>query len=189
MNYVDAPLGLAVPVGLLIVLLLWATVTANKFTKLKMMIRDSWANLDVSLKRRYDLIPNLVETVKAYAAHEKSVMERVVEARNLALMQSATIAERAEDDGALVRAVNNLVAKVEAYPELRAADGFRELQKELINTEDRIAAARRFYNANVRDFNTMLASFPSSIIGNMGGHRPQDQFEIEDVRFREVPSV
>lgn len=175
--------------GAAIILLFWAIATANRFVKLKMLVRDSWANLDVALKRRYDLIPNLISTVKAYAAHEQTVFDQVAAARSNALAAVDSISQRAESDTELVRAVNLLVARVEAYPELRSADSFLELQRELVNTEDKIAAARRFYNANVRDYNILLASFPPSIIGKMGGHTPMEQYEIESIEIRNMPQL
>ena len=172
----------------LVVLVFWA-VTHNRFVRLQNLLRESWANVDVVLKRRYDLIPNLVETVKGYAAHEKDVFEHVARARELAVADVGPVAHQAQTEGELVRSVNQLLARVEAYPELKASAHFTDLQRELVNTEDRIAAARRFYNANVRDFNLLLESFTTSMIGSGMGLKPQEFFEIEELHLRAAPSV
>lgn len=172
-------------VGLLF--LLWVVGTLNRFTHLQNAIRESWSNVDVALKRRYDLIPNLVETCKAYAAHEESVFAQVVEARNRAMETTGALAAQARSERVLDQAVGQLLARVEAYPELRASAHFMELQRELTNTEDRIAAARRFYNANVRDYNVAITCFPATFLA--GGRTPAEFFEVDSLAERDPVRV
>lgn len=174
--------------GAVVVLLFWV-VTNNRFVRLQNLLRESWANVDVVLKRRYELIPNLVETVRGYAAHEQEVFEQVARAREAALADAGEVAHQAQTEGELVRSVNTLLARAEAYPELKASQHFADLQRELVNTEDRIAAARRFFNANVRDFNLLLESFPTSIVGNVMRLTRSEFFEIEELHVRAVPSA
>jgi len=170
---------LAVP----LLILFWVIGTANRLTRLKMLVRESWAQVDVVLKRRYDLIPNLVETCRAYAAHEKDTFERVIDARNHAASANGSVSA----ENLMILSLNKMLARVEAYPELKSSAHFLELQRELANTEDRIAAARRFYNANVRDYNTAMEQFPASLVA--GSHSPAPFFEIEDVAIRQSVSV
>lgn len=167
-----------------LVFVFWVVSTSNRFVRLKNHISESWANIDVALKRRYDLIPNLVETCKAMAAHEQEIFTKVVSLREHAMTSTGSPSAIAQEQNHLVHATNQLLARVENYPELKSSQAFLELQKELSNTEDRIAAARRFYNANVRDFNTMLQSFPSGMVGRSGGHREQELFEVDDLSVR-----
>jgi LemA protein len=181
-----SPLLLAI-ILLVLVLTVVAIAAVNKLARLKHLVRESWAQVDVALKRRYDLIPNLVEVCKAYAAHERDVFERVVDARNRAMLAEASAAGHLPVENALVASLNGLFSRVEAYPELKSNQNFLELQQELSNTEDRIAAARRFYNANVRDYNTAQEQFPTSVFS--GGHKPADYFEIEEVEIRHAPPV
>ncbi|MEZ0326257.1 MAG: LemA family protein [Fimbriimonas sp.] len=178
---------LLVIIVIALVLTAIAIAAGNKLARLKQLVRESWAQLDVALKRRYDLIPNLVEVCKAYAAHEMEVFERVVEARKKAIMVEGSAAKHLSSETALVASLNGMLAKVEAYPELKSNQNFLELQHELANTEDRIAAARRFYNANVRDYNTAQEQFPTSLFSS--GHKLAEYFEIEDVQVRHVPPV
>lgn len=160
-------------------LLIWVISTFNRFTRLSYLMKDSWANVDVALKRRHDLIPNLVETVKGYAAHELAVLTRLVEARNGAASGSTV-----EQENELSHSLSAVLMRAEAYPELKSNKTYLKLMEELVNTEDRIAAARRFYNANVRDFNILRESFPSSLLS---GGRPEAQpFEIESVDVRKL---
>ena len=161
----------------------------NKLVRLRQLIRESWGNVDVQLRRRYDLIPNLVNTVKGYAAHEREVLERVVEARNRAQANHGTVGSQSEDERRLVDATKQLFAVIEAYPQLKASANFLALQKELVDTEDRIAAARRFYNANVRDYNVTRTTFPTMLVAGFGDFPPQDYFEVEDHTIRAVPAV
>lgn len=164
----------------LVIILAWAISLSNRFARLDALVKESWADVDVALKRRHDLIPNLVETVKAYAAHEKEVFDRVARAREGALANIT-------NEGELARSVNALLARAEAYPQLKSSHNFLQLQQELVDTEDRIAAARRFYNANVRDFNICLESFPSSLFS--GGRTAKQPFEADSIAVRQAPTV
>ncbi len=161
----------------------------NKLVRLRQLIRESWGNVDVQLRRRYDLIPNLVNVVKGYARHEREVFEHVAAARDRAQSNHGAVADQAGDERTMVRAVQQLLAVAEAYPQLRASDNFLELQRELSNTEDRIAAARRFYNANVRDYNIARTIFPTMIVAGMGDFPPADYFEVDDFTMRQVPNI
>ena len=173
-------------VGGILMIGFWGISIMNSFVRLSNHVKESWADVDVALKRRHDLIPNLVETVKAYSTHESQVIQRVVEARKMALREVSSVAEHAKDESALGRSVRELLFRVEAYPELKASTNFLSLQEELSNTEDRIAAARRFYNANVRDYNTYIESFPASMFA--GGQKRAEFFEI-DTEERGVPTT
>lgn len=169
--------------------LLWVIGTFNGFVRLRNHCRESWSDIDTELKRRHDLIPNLVSTVKAYAAHERDTLERVIAARDRAGLAHTSVREQARDEDALNREVGHLFAVAEGYPELKADANFLHLQRELVNTEDRIQAARRFYNANVRDLNNRIEMFPSSMIAGLMHVTPWDYFEISDLAVRETPSV
>src|SRR5580692_11999752 len=149
----------------------------NSLVQLRVQCDSAWADIDVQLKRRYDLIPNLVETVKGYAAHEKGTFEAVVTARNSA-MSSEGPAAKAEAEGALTGALRQVFALAEAYPQLRAVESFTQLQSTLNQIEDTLQNARRYYNAVVRDLNTRIAQFPSNLVANMCGFKPREFFEI-----------
>jgi LemA protein len=165
-------------------------VSYNRFVSQKNTIRDSWANIDTELRRRYDLIPNLVETVKGYAAHEKEVFEEVARTRSAAAGATGTPAQQAAAERPFVAALGKLFAVAENYPELKANQNFLALQQELANTEDRIQTARRFYNSNVRDFNRRVQSFPSNVIAGMFHFTPAEFFEIPDqIRDAGPPQV
>ncbi|HZW06549.1 MAG TPA: LemA family protein [Phycisphaerales bacterium] len=179
-----------VVVGAVVLLpLVWLIATYNRFVSLKQHLRESAAGIDVELKRRYDLIPNLVATVKAYAAHERDVLERVVAARARAMQAGGDPESVAREEPALRSAVGGLLAVAEAYPALKADAGFRQLQAELANTEDRIAAARRFYNGNVRDLNNLATMFPSSLVAGMAGVVVQPFYEVDSPSQRQAPGV
>ena len=181
--------GLLIAVGIIVLLpIVYVILTFNSLVALRNHIRDAWSNIDTELKRRYDLIPNLVATVKGYAAHEKEVFERVTELRSKCIAGQRTPNEQAVNEGQLVEALKKLLAVVENYPRLKADKNFLELQKELVNTEDRIQAARRFFNGNVRDYRNKCETFPSSIIAGMFGFQPQDYFSVSP-SVREVPDV
>ncbi len=169
--------------------LVWVVVTYNRFVRLRQHIRESWSGIDVELKRRYDLIPNLVETVKGYATHEREVLERVVELRNAASANQGSAESQAADETELMRSVGRLFALAEGYPELKADRNFLALQKELSNTEDRIAATRRFYNGNVREMNQLSQMIPTSIIASIFGFKPESFFELSSDAERVVPRV
>ncbi|TFG44735.1 MAG: LemA family protein [Candidatus Brocadiia bacterium] len=168
--------------------LIFAVATYNSLVSLRNHISDAWGNIDTELKRRYDLIPNLVNTVKGYAAHEKEVLERVTELRRQCVANTGKVSEQCSTEQMLVGALQRLLAVVENYPQLKADSHFLALQKELVNTEDRIQAARRFYNGNVRDYKNGCETFPSSIIAGMFGFESRDFFTVES-SVREVPSV
>ena len=167
--------------ALIVFTVLGAIVSYNRFVSQKQMIKDAWANIDTELRRRYDLIPNLVETVKGYASHEREVFENVTRARAMATAATGSPAEQAAAEGPLVAAMRQLFAVAENYPQLKANENFLALQQELSNTEDRLQTSRRFYNGNVRDYNKRVASFPSSLIANSFKFTPADFFEIDDV--------
>jgi LemA protein len=181
--------GLLIFVGVIfLVAIVYVILTFNSLVALRNHIRDAWSNIDTELKRRYDLIPNLVATVKGYAAHEKQIFERVTELRAQCLASQGTPNEQAIDENQLVEALKKLLAVVENYPRLKADKNFLELQKELVNTEDRIQASRRFFNGNVRDYRNKCETFPSSIIAGIFGFKPQDYFSVGP-SVREVPDV
>jgi LemA protein len=163
----------------IIVLIGWAIATYNRLVRQRNQAQSSWAQIDVQLKRRYDLIPNLVETVKGYAAHERGTFDAVTAARGAAMnaAQSPGAAGRAEAENMLTQALGRLFAVAEAYPDLKANQNFLALQSELANTEDKIAYARQFYNIAVQTLNTSIQSVPSNLIAGMGGFRTMDFFE------------
>jgi LemA protein len=161
----------------------------NGLVKLNVQAENAWSDIDVQLKRRYDLIPNLVETVKGYAGHEKQTLEAVVNARSRAVsVQNAGPAERSQAEGALTTALRGLFALAEAYPQLRAVESFTQLQGTLGQIEEAVQSARRYYNAVVRDLNTRIQQFPSNIVAGMFGFRNREFFEIPDAE-REAPKV
>jgi LemA protein len=160
----------------------------NGLVRLKVQCDNAWSDIDVQLKRRYDLIPNLVETVKGYAAHEKGTLEGVVAARNQAMTADGPAA-KAQAEGVLTSALRQVFALAEAYPQLRAVESFTQLQATLNQIEDSVQNARRYYNAVVRDFNTKIAVFPSNIIANMFNFKTREFFEISAPAEREVPKV
>ncbi len=180
---------LIVILALALIAVVWGVATYNGFVRLRNLVQEAWRQIDVELHRRHDLIPNLVETVKGYAAHERSVFEEVTAARAAAAAPGSSPAEQAAQENQLTAALGRLFAVAEAYPQLRAADNFLALQAELTNTEDRIAAGRRFYNANVRQLNTKVESFPSNIIAGWFGFTRAEYFETEDPAVRAVPTV
>lgn len=159
------------------VLALFAVAMYNRFVTLVQRTREAWADIDVQLKRRYDLIPNLVETVKGYAAHEKTAFENVTNARTRAMGASGT-KEKGMAEDMLSGALKSLFAVAEAYPDLKANQNFLELQRELSDTENKIQAARRFYNGNVRDLNTALQTFPGNMVAGPFGFKQMDFFEL-----------
>jgi LemA protein len=180
---------LIVLVGLVVITLLWGAATYNGFVRLRNLVQEAWRQIDVELHRRHDLIPNLVDTVKGYAAHERGVFEAVTQARATAAAPGSSPAEQATQENVLSGALRQLFAVAEAYPQLRASENFAQLQTELTNTEDRIAAGRRFYNANVRQLNTRVETFPPSIVAGMFGFTRAEYFEVEDAAVRTAPRV
>lgn len=176
---------------LIVVLLLYVVFIYNGLIKLKNRTDEAWSDIDVQLKRRYDLIPNLVETVKGYAAHEKGVFENVTKARTAAMTaeQSGDPKKVAEAENMLSGTLKSLFAVSENYPELRASENFIELQRELRDTEDKIQASRRFYNTNVRDLNIKIEMFPSNLIAKTFQFKKRDFFEIDEPKEREPVKV
>jgi len=185
---------LAVVGGIVVLLLVSVMVMYNRLVTQRNQVRESWRQIDVELQRRYDLIPNLIETVKGYAAHERGVLAAVTEARANAQRVQATgggptPAQQAVAEGALSTALSRLLVTAEAYPDLRANQSFLLLQQQLAETEDRIAAGRRFYNGNVRALNTRVESFPSNVIAGMFGFHREEYFEVNDPAVRAAPRV
>lgn len=173
--------------GILAVIAVWIIAMYNGLVRLKNRTNEAWSDIDVQLKRRYDLIPNLISTVKGYAAHEKEVFEKVTKARTLA-MSAGTAADKGQAENMLSGALKSLFALAEAYPDLKANQNFLELQRELSDTENKIQAARRFYNGNVRDLNTKIEVFPTNLMASSMGFAKRDFFEAGE-EDKEVPEV
>ena len=171
------------------ILLIWVMATVNRFVRLRQHLRESWADIDVELKRRYDLIPNLVETVKGYARHEEGVLTRIVELRNLAVANQGEASSQARDESELLVGLKKVFALAEGYPELKADRNFLELQRQLALTEDRIAAARRFYNGNARTLNVLRESVPTNLIAKMMEVEPATFFELTSEAEQVVPRM
>ena len=179
--------------GLILLVVLLALVVIvvgiyNSLVRLRVQTDNAWADIDVQLKRRYDLIPNVVETVKGYAAHEKTTLENVIKARNAA-MSAQGPAAKAEAENILTGALRQLFALAEAYPQLRAVESFTQLQNTLGQIEDAIQNARRYYNAVVRDLNTKIQMFPSNLIASLFAFKTREFFELADAAQREAPKV
>ncbi len=163
----------------LLVVVLWAVFAYNRFVSLVNRTKEAWSDIEVQMKRRYDLIPNLVNTVKGYAAHESGTFEKVTEARTKA-MQAGSTAEHAQAENMLTGALKSLFAVAEAYPDLKANQNFLELQRELSDTENKVQAARRFYNGNVRDLNTSIQQFPGNLIASTFHFTKMEFFELDE---------
>ena len=176
---------LAIPV----IFIGWFALMYNFLVQGRNRCDESWADIDTELKRRYDLIPNLVNTVQGYAKHEREVLERVTQARTTAMANHGSPQSQAGDENQLVRGLRQLFALAENYPDLKANQNFLALQTELANTEDRIQRSRRFYNANVRDYQNRLQSFPSNFVARTFAFPSREFFEIEDASQHEVPVV
>jgi LemA protein len=170
---------------------LWVILSYNRLVTLRNRVKEAWSDIDVQLKRRHDLIPNLVETVKGYATHERGVFEKVTEARTKAMgaRESGDLKKMVEAENFLAQTLKTLFAVAENYPDLKASQNFLELQRELRDTEDKIMYARRFYNANVRDLNIAIESFPTNIIASIFGFKKMDLFEISIPGEKETPTV
>lgn len=177
-----------IALGLLVVLALAAIGIYNGLVKQRNLSQEAWRQIDVELTRRHDLIGNLVETVKGYAAHERGTLEDVVRARSAAMAPGQSPAAQAASETVLTQALGRLIAVAEAYPDLKANQNFTALQEELTNTEDRIASARRYYNATVRDLNTKVETFPNNVLAGMFGIGRAEYFEAEETS-REAPKV
>lgn len=172
-------LPLLIILGVIVLVVIIFAGAYNRFITLRNRTSEAWADIDVQLKRRYDLIPNLVNTVKGYATHEREVFERVTAARANAISAHGE-AEKGAAENELSGALKSLFAVAEAYPDLKANQNFLELQRELSDTENKIQAARRFYNTNVRDYNTATQTFPSNIVANMFNFTAREFFELEE---------
>lgn len=170
------------------VIVLWLIVGYNGFVRLRNRAKEAWSDISVQLKRRYDLIPNLVNTVKGYASHEQGTFDKVIQARSKA-MQAQGTAEKAQAENALTGTLKSLFALSEAYPDLKANVNFLELQRELTDTEDKIQSARRFYNTNVRDLNIKVESFPANLIAKIFNIKKMDLFELEEQAAKQPPKV
>jgi LemA protein len=168
--------------------IIYVVLTYNTLVALRNHIRDAWGNIDTELKRRYDLIPNLVATVKGYAAHEKEIFEQVTHLRAQCMASQGSVQQQTVNEIQLVGALQQLLGVVENYPQLKADQHFLKLQEELVITEDRIQAARRFYNGNVRDYRNKCETFPSNIIAGAFGFQPEDYFRVSP-SIREVPDA
>ncbi len=180
---------LYIVLGVVVVIALAVIVSYNRFVRQRNLVQESWRQIDVELTRRHELIPNLVEVVKGYAAHERTTLANVVEARNAAVAATGSVAAQGAAESALTGSLRGLLAVAEAYPDLKAAGPFQDLQHQLAETEDRIAAGRRFYNGNVRALNTRVEAFPSSIVAGTFGFKKADYFETEDPAVRAAPVV
>lgn len=179
---------LIVIIAVIVAIVLWLVAVYNGLIKLKNRTDEAWSDIDVQLKRRYNLIPNLIETVKGYAKHERETLEKVINARNQAMHAGGT-AEKAKAENALSQTLKSIFALSESYPDLKANQNFAKLQDELSDTENKIQAARRFYNGNVRDFNIKIEVFPNNIIAKNLGFKKKEFFEIENEEEKENVKV
>ena len=184
----SAGLVVCIVVGVvLLVPVIWLTVVYNRFAKLRQTVRESFSGIDVELKRRHDLIPNLVATVQGYAAHERDTITAVIEARARAMAPHGNAVDTITSEQTLGKSLGRLLAVAENYPTLKADKNFLELQRELSLTEDRLAASRRFYNGNVREMNALCVSFPTNVIGGVFGFESQAFFELDSPSERNLP--
>ncbi len=175
----DFGFALLVILGVAVLVIVWVVVKYNQLVSLRNRIQNAWSQIDVQLRRRYDLIPNLMETVKGYAKHESDVFDRVTQAR-AAGIHAGSVKEQADAENQITGALKSLFAVAEAYPELKANQNFMMLQEELSGTESKIAYSRQFYNDTVTAYNTLIQSFPSSVIANSFGFKEQEYFPMED---------
>lgn len=173
---------------LAIVLVLWLILTYNGLIRRRYRVKEAWADIDVQLKRRYDLIPNLIETVKGYAAYEKEAFEKVTQARAQAL-GAQSVREKEQAENMLSSALKSIFAIAEAYPQLRAVESFVNLQNELADTENKIQAARRFYNGNVMEMNTKIETFPTDLIAGVFGFKKEEFFQLQQEEAKEPVKV
>jgi len=173
---------------ILLCLVSWFILIYNKLVRGKNMMGEAWSGMDVQLKRRYDLVPNLVETVKGYSRHEKTLFEDIANIRTQCI-STQEVKEKGTAESGLTKQLKNIFAVAESYPELKANQNFLELQKNLAEIEDQIQYARRYYNGTVRNYNILVESFPSNLIAILSGHKPGDFFEIELATQREAPEV
>jgi LemA protein len=183
-------LGWLIVLAIIVILVVFVALTYNRLVMLRQRVKEAFSDIDVQLKRRHDLIPNLVETVKGYAAHERGVFDEVTQARAGAIAAGAQgPQQRAAAEDMLTGALRSLFAVAEAYPQLQAVQEFKDLSENLRDTEDKIQFSRRFYNAQVRDYNTALQTFPTVLLASTFGFTPSQYFEVEAPSDREVPKV
>ena len=175
--------------AIVVAMVLWVALNYNSLVRIRQHVRESWSDIDTELKRRYDLVPNLVETVKGYAAHEQELFQRVTEARAQAAASTGSPGRQSADEKPLVDGMRRLFAVAESYPELKASENFLALQQELASTEDRIQRSRRYFNANVRELNTRVEMFPSNIVAGIFGFEREEFFEVESSVIREVVDI
>jgi LemA protein len=173
--------------GIVVLAALWAISVYNGLVRRKNVVQEGWSGIDVQLKRRADLIPNLVETVKGYAAHERGTFDELTKLRSQTGSQD--VAQRAQTEAAITAAIGKVMAVAENYPELKASANFQQLQGDISNIEDQIQLARRYYNGTVRDYNIAIQQFPSSVIAGVGGFTAQPFFQIDNAADRDVPKV
>ncbi|OGN07661.1 MAG: hypothetical protein A3B86_02380 [Candidatus Yanofskybacteria bacterium RIFCSPHIGHO2_02_FULL_38_22b] len=173
---------------IIVIIIIWFPGVYNMLVRSRNRVKESWSDIDVQLKRRYDLIPNLVETVKGYAAHEKQTLDAVINAR-AAAMSAQTVKEHGQAENMLSGALKSLFALSEAYPQLRAVESFAKLQDELSDTENKIQAARRFYNTNVMTLNTQVEQFPTNVVANMFSFKKEEFFQLNESAAREPVQV
>lgn len=180
--------ALWIVLGVIGICIIWFIAIFNRLVGLKNRSDEAWSDIDVQLKRRYDLIPNLIETVKGYAKHEKAIFENVTKARAEA-MSAKELPDQAKAENQITQALKSIFAVAENYPALKANENFAKLQDELTDTEDKIQAARRFYNANIRDFNIAIEVFPANVVANMFSYKRRELFEMENAAEREPVKV
>jgi len=178
-------------IAVVVLIGLFLVGTYNRLVTLRQRVKEAWSDIDVQLKRRHDLIPNLVETVKGYAAHESGTFQAVTNARAAAVAAGATGTpeQRAQTENVLSGTLRSLFAVAENYPQLQAVQNFKQMQSDLTDTEDKIQFARRFYNGNVRDYNSALMTFPTNLLGQTFGFTPEQYFQVDDAADRAVPQV
>jgi LemA protein len=181
--------ALYVVLAVVLLVTIAVVISYNRFVRQRNLVEESWRQIDVELRRRHDLIPNLVETVKGYASHERSVLQNVVDARSAAVAAGGGVAAQAKAESALGGSLRGLFAVAENYPDLKAAGPFQQLQAQLSETEDRIAAGRRFYNGNVRALNTRVEAFPSSLVASAFGFKKAEYFEVDEPEVRDPVKV
>ena len=186
----SANIALIVVIGIVVLALLWLMGAYNALVRLRNQVKNAWAQIDVQLKRRWDLIPNLVETVKGYTKHEAGTLQKVTEARNIAQAAAGKgVAEQAMAESGLSAALSRLMVVVEAYPDLKANQNYLALQEELTSTENKIGFSRQFYNDTVMTFNTKIQMFPTNVVAGMFGFKESEFFELKDEAAREAPKV
>jgi LemA protein len=181
-------MGWLIVVAVAALVLLWTVAIYNGLVRRKNIVAEAWSGIDAQLKRRADLIPNLVETVKGYAAHERDTFDELARLRAAGQAQPA-VTERAQTETAITTMIGRLLAVAEGYPDLKASTNFQSLQAELADTEDQIQLARRYYNGAVRDYNVTIEQFPSNLVANLGAFRPASFFEIENASDRQAPNA